>query len=211
MRKLWTPEEIAQLKELFPNTKTQKIADLLGRSYRSIVSAAAVNGVKKSIEFLKSTDSGIFIKGQIRDNGFRFTKDSIPYNKGKKMPDDVYEKAKKTMFKKGNVPHNTKFDGAISIREHKGVSYKCLRINKGKWIHLHVHIWEEAHGKVPKGFNIIFKDKNQMNCELDNLKMVSNQELMAMNTLHNYPQDIKDLIHIKAVLTRQINKVSKDE
>jgi hypothetical protein len=42
-------------------------------------------------------------------------------------------------------------------------------------------IWEAANGPIPKGYVVIFADRNKSNFDLDNLLLVSRKELMIMN------------------------------
>lgn len=51
----------------------------------------------------------------------------------------------------------------------------------GKWKSKHIILWEEANGPVPKGHVVIFSDRNQQNVTLDNLLLISRQELAVMN------------------------------
>ena len=48
-----------------------------------------------------------------------------------------------------------------------------MRVAKGKWEYLHVNIWKKKHGEVPKGFRVMFKDRNPMNVKLSNLVLRS--------------------------------------
>ncbi len=50
-----------------------------------------------------------------------------------------------------------------------------------KWQMIHVYIWEQKHGKIPKGHCVIFKDKNTLNTRLDNLMLVTRAELVRLN------------------------------
>lgn len=43
----------------------------------------------------------------------------------------------------------------------------------GKRVYLHQLVWRQAHGPVPHGYQIRFKDSDRGNCSLDNLKIVS--------------------------------------
>ncbi len=108
-----------------------------------------------------------------------FRKGNIPWNKGLK---GVYFGGKETQFKKGNVPHHTQYDGAISLRKDSGRVYKFIRIAKGKWIPLHRYIYEKAHGPIPAGMIVIFKDGNTLNYILDNLKAITRAENAIRNT-----------------------------
>jgi hypothetical protein len=42
-------------------------------------------------------------------------------------------------------------------------------------------VWEQAHGKIPKGVEIIFLDNNRQNCEIENLAMVSRAERLKLS------------------------------
>ena len=49
-----------------------------------------------------------------------------------------------------------------------------------KWRTKHSFIWEQTHGKIPKGMQIIFLDNNRRNFAIENLAMVSRQENLAL-------------------------------
>jgi hypothetical protein len=120
-------------------------------------------------------------------------------NKGKPMPAHVYEKVRSTMFKKGSTPANTKYDG------HERVSvdgYVEVRVSKGKYVHKHKLMWEQAHGPVPKGFVITFKDGNRLHTELANYEMISMKENMLRNTIQRFPDELRSTI-------RLVNKLKK--
>lgn len=44
---------------------------------------------------------------------------------------------------------------------------------------LHVVVWEEANGPVPKGMIVVFKDGDTMNVTLENLEIITRQEAAA--------------------------------
>lgn len=144
----------------------------------------------------------------------RFKKGFTPVNKGKKMPKHVYKRCKATMFKKGQQPHNTKYDGAIITRKEVMRSgeirmYKWIRISKGNWKMLHVFKWEQKHGPVPPGHIVVFKDKNPMNVTLRNLELITLQENMRRNSIHNLHPEIKKTIKTIASLKIKIKKHEK--
>lgn len=145
-----------------------------------------------------------------RKNDSQIKKGSAPPNKGKKMPPELYEKAKATMFKKGNTPHNTKWDGYISIRiDNHGHPYKHVRISKGKFELLHRKIWMDAYGPIPPKMQVSFRNGDTLDCRLENLELISMAENMKRNTLHNYPEDIRHNIQLIGALNRVINKRTK--
>lgn len=59
---------------------------------------------------------------------------------------------------------------------------KFIKIAVGKKAVLyHRYIWEQANGTIPSGFAICFKDGNTLNCQIDNLVMKSQSELIGDN------------------------------
>ena len=126
----------------------------------------------------------------------RFTKGHETFNKGKKqedyMSEEALRKVRATYFKKGNEPHNTKYDGAIAIRKEndKDHYYKWIRLSKSKWELLHRVIWEKENGKIPEGNVVVFKDGDSMNCTIENLEMITRIELMLRNSKAQYPEEI---------------------
>jgi len=213
MKNPWTLEELNYLFEHYANDTAKNIADHIGRSTRSIYAMANKYNLQKSEAFYASRKSG-------RDNckkgeDFRFSKGHEPWNKGKKIGNGHATAAmKKTQFKKGNLPYNTLEDGAISWRERikKNGRHErnyFIRISKGRWELLNRHIWREAHGEIPKGMIIAFKDGNPKNCVLENLEMITRGENMRRNTIHNYPEEIKSTIRAIGTLNRQINNHGK--
>lgn len=117
--------------------------------------------------------------GLVCPNNGCFKKGHTPLNKGTKG----LTGANKTSFKRGNSPYNTRKVGSISTRkDSKGPLYMWIKVAEPKkWQMLHVYIWEAKYGKVPKGHCVIFKDKNTLNTRLDNLMLVSRDELARLN------------------------------
>lgn len=113
------------------------------------------------------------------DSGLRgyFEKGHTPHNKGKHT--GSYPGMVATQFKKGHEPHNHRPVG--SERTNRD-GYLERKIAEPKtWRAVHVINWEEAHGPVPKGHVVIFKDGDRMNCDVSNLLLVSRAELARMN------------------------------
>ena len=114
------------------------------------------------------------------------------------------------MFKKGRLPHNTNPDDYISIRKKykDKKSYAFIKKNN-KMQSAHRYIWEKVNGKIPKGSNIIFIDGNTANLNINNLKCVSNAELMERNSMYQYPKEITDLMRAKGKIKQEIKKQTK--
>lgn len=109
----------------------------------------------------------------------RYEKGHVPNNKGKKMSKEQYGKCKRTMFRKGNIPHNHRPIGSERINV---CGYTEVKVEEpNKWRPKHQVVWEREYGKIPKQHVIIFADGNKQNFDLDNLVCVSRQELVRLN------------------------------
>lgn len=185
--------------ELYPYTDTKELMEKFNVSKYAIYNLTHYHQVKKTQEYLdnwKLSGRGRMINAGAK---YRFPKGNKPHNKGRKLSEyvdqETIQKIKKTSFKKGSVPHNTKYDGAITLRCDKtGVKYLYIRIAKAKWMPYHQYLWIEANGKIPKGYIVVFKDKNSLNCKLENLELITYRENMQRNTIQRYPNELKQAI-----------------
>lgn len=206
-RRLWSDDERKILAEMFADNYTETICKILNRSYRSVCSQSFFMGLKKSDAFMKMELKKQAERLKVVGVKFRYEKGRTPENKGKKMPNNVYEKVKHTMFKKGQLPHNSYNDWAECLRTDKtGKRYWMIKLpNERKLKPKHIWLWETKNGKLEKGFNVVFKDGNQLNCIIENLECISNAELMQRNTIHRFPAELKSTIKLVNKLKRTIN------
>lgn len=162
--------------------------------------------------FLKKND--LHIPKEIvekRKRKSQFQKGKAPANKGKKQSEymslEAIERSKRTRFKKGNEPHNTKSkNGTVSIRrDSSGNYYKYIRINKGVWRLYHRILWERKRGAIPDGKMVAFKDGNSLNVVLDNLELITKEENMYRNSKMNYPTQIIPSLVLINQLEKKLN------
>jgi len=206
-RQLWSEHERQVLIEMFADNYTETICSKLNRSYGSVSSQSFIMGLKKSDEFMKMELQRQAVRLRTSGKQHRYTKGSIPSNKGKKMSDEVYEKVKSTMFKKGHVSHNAYDEWHEVLRKDKcGKNYWMIKLpGERKLKYKHIWLYECKYGKVKKGFNVAFKDGNQLNCTIENLECISNADLMKRNTIHRFPKELKSTIRLVNKLKRTIN------
>lgn len=167
--KPWTDEEKQKLVELWPDNFTTDLVIIMNRPYSSLVGMAGIMKLKKSKSLLSKMGE------RLKESGLshRFTKGMVPPNKGKKMSPELYAKCQATMFKKGNEPHNTNYDGHERISKD---GYIEVRIRKGKYVFKHRLLWEQVHGPIPKGKIIRFKDGNPQNIVIENMIMITRKK-----------------------------------
>jgi len=159
-----------------------------------IIDEIEKNNIKAISKKLKRTSNAVSLRA--KQLGFekiikerilksRFQKGGTPANKGKKITDFMsakgIENSKKTRYKKGNVPQNTKQDFDVSFRKHLGYSYWWIRIAKAKWITMQRFVWMQYNGEIPQGHNVQFIDGNTSNWEINNLYLISKNKQAIIN------------------------------
>lgn len=200
----FTESEKAYVLENYADTDTGIIAAHLGRSVNSINKLAWKFGVKKSAEYMASAIRR-FVDG---GKSTRYVKGSIPANKGRKMPYNA--NSARTRFKTGNMPHNTHPVGTIIKTSDGYLAKKVSAIPHGgfkrNWRLLQRIVWEEHNGKIPAGYSVIFKDRNPLNCSIENLQIVNRSELGRKNMTEDVNPEIRSVRQLIGAITRQINK-----
>jgi hypothetical protein len=72
-------------------------------------------------------------------------------------------------------------EGEIRMwREQRGRYAPRIKIN-GRFVHWNRWAWEQKHGTVQSGMNVVFKDNNPDNRTIENLEVISNSELARRN------------------------------
>lgn len=164
MARIWSTEEKEYLKQITPGHHYKEIAEFMNSKFNMEFS---LDQIKNAINRYKLNTgfNGQFKKGQ------------TSHNKGVKGK--IYEGSKKTWFKKNNKPHNHRIVGSERINVYGYIEIKVKEPNK--WRLKHNVIWEKHNGPVPKDFAIIFGNGNKLNLDINNLILVSRQQLAIMN------------------------------
>ena len=114
------------------------------------------------------------------ENHGRFEKGHVSANKGKKMPAEVYEKAKHTMFKKGHQPANHREVGSERTNVEGYIEIKVAEPNR--WQLKHRVIYENYHNVELKSTDVvIFLDGNKQNLDIENLALIDRGINAIMN------------------------------
>lgn len=182
-RRKLTDEQKEYFIKIVPNHSEKEIIQLFYDKFQITLTHYQVGNYKQKFKVKSGTVGG------------RFEKGLIPFNKGKKWDDYMSKEGQlnsmKTTFQKGkNINgqrHNWRVvgderidkDGYILVRTNERSTKS--KTNNIKWVGKHTLIWEEHHGKIPKGSAIIFADGNKRNFDIKNLICVSRQELLVLN------------------------------
>lgn len=203
----WTAERIEILKEMYPCHSARQIAEKLLTEIYVIYKQAGRLSLTKSPEYLAALNKQM--GENLQKNGFarRFVKGQKPWCFGKKI--GTRGRSAETQFKKGLRPHNTVEVGTILQKSCS--SYLVIKVAEPNiWKFLHRHNWEKENGTIPAGYCLTFKDGNPNNCAVENLELITRKELYIRNSIHNYPDDLRQAIQTLGLLKRTINRRIKN-
>lgn len=199
-RQKWLESQEAIVRKYYANATPQEMSALLDNVFdvRQISHKAKKMGIRKSKAYKN--------RYGLDQNG-RMKKGHNSWNKGMrglKMPGRACE----TQFKKGIIPQNYKPVGSTRVSVDGYVEIKIA--DPRTWVLMHREVWKQHHGEYPPpGTAIVFIDGNKQNCDINNLQLLTRQELMQRNSVHNLPKELKDVIRLTGVITRKINERTK--
>lgn len=207
-RTMWTQEERETLIRLYPTHFAGEIAAILGKSKPSVYGQVLRLGLHAPKEKIRR--AALVSVNHPNSIAARFKPGHVSHNKGKKLPKEVYDKIKDTMFKPGHTPVNHREVGSERINVDGYIEIKVAEPNK--WRCKHRVIWEQHNGEIPKGFNVQFKNHNPLDCRIENLYLISKAEQMRTENSYiaRYPKDLQDVIRLKGAINRQIRKREKN-
>lgn len=210
-------DHVAIVKELYPTTDTAQIAEKLGKPIHYVYGLAERHGIKKTEEYKAQVLQGLGKKLVKSGLGHRFKKGHVPANKGLRRPGWGPGRMKETQFKKGvRQGVATKLYKPIGSERLSKEGYRERKVNddlplQARWKAVHRIVWEEHNGPIPKGMKIAFRDGDKLNCSIENLELVSSADMMSRNTFHNYPEPVKQQIHVLAGFKRKLNNYAKKQ
>lgn len=102
----------------------------------------------------------------------------------------------RTRFQKGQLPACTLYNGAISDRtDNAGITYRHIRVEKSKWVLMHIVNWEQQNGPVPDGMILRCKNGNQLDCRPENWEAVTRARHLELNAGGRTTLDDKYIIN----------------
>lgn len=207
MARKWTDEEKQIVREMYPDHFASEIAAMIGKTVSGVQQMARSMGIRASKE--RVAETGRRTSQNPNSMASRFGKGHVSWNNGKKMDPEVYERIKRTMFKKGHVSVNRRPIGSERVSVDGYVEVKVAEPNK--WRLKHRVLWEKAYGPIPAGHNVQFMNGNTQDVRLENLFLISRAEqLRDRNSIHaRYPEELKQLIRLKGSIKRQITEYNK--
>lgn len=192
MKNRYTDEEKEFLRSFIPGHFSYEIQRTFEEKFGHYITYAQIKSFKGNNKIRSGMDT-------------RFKKGTVPPNKGKKMSTEQYAKSSRTMFKKGDIAHNYRPVGSERVNVDGYIEIKVA--DPSKWELKHRFVWEENKGKIPAGMNLIFKDNNPLNVNLDNLMLVTRAENMIINHAGvNIYKGIEKEVAVNAIRLKKLIK-----
>lgn len=173
---IYSPEELAWLEEHATMMIRDYHAAFVARFARSDVSASNLHALRKR-------------KGWRTGRTGQFVKDQVPHNLGKKCAPGsggLHPNARRTQFRKGNLPHNTKWLGHERIDVYGYIEINVDQPNPytgfgRRYVKKHRWLWEQQNGPLPAGHALKCLDANKQNTDPSNWKAIPRAVLARLN------------------------------
>lgn len=160
----YTDEERAFLAEFIPGRSAQEVADEFNKRFAPPIKATQVATYRKNHKLYSGRDC------KFKDGSGGF--------KSEWHRQRFLESSAHTRFKKGNMPHNAvgkevgyeriNKDGYVEVKVKNGLQDEANDNFRPK----HHLVYEQHHGAIPKGHNIVFADHDKRNFDPANLVAV---------------------------------------
>lgn len=145
-----------------------------------------------------------------------YQKGHEPATKGKTLEEickndpEKLARVRSTQFKKGQKANNELPLGTVVVNAD---GYKLRKKSMtgdlwGRWEFLHRAIWEEHNGPIPPGMIVSFRDNDRLNCDIDNLMLITKGEHAAL-TRFGYRSSDPDLTDVGLNVVRLRNAVKE--
>lgn len=208
-RRLFADSEVTWLRENVTLATTEWHRQFVGLFARDDVTVSQLITLRKN-QGWKTGRTGQFDKG------------TEPPNKGKACPagrGGRHPNARKTQFKNGHEPHNTKYLGHERVNKDGYVEISVAETNPHtgygrRYVHKHVHLWTQEHGPVPEGFALKCLDADKTNTDPSNWELVPRGMLPRLNGrsgrgYDKAPDELKPTIMAVAKLEHRVREKSR--
>lgn len=210
-RRRWSSKEDALLRERYADTRLADLAAHFDCAPHVVHTRARALGLKKPLEWIARRAHEVSSDPHHGGRRTQFQPGQLSPHKGTRRPGYSIGRGRmqETTFKKGEPPHNIVPIGTEAIRAGGYVWVKVrndLRPARLNWLPKARVVYAAAHGAIPDGHMVEFRDGNRRNFALANLECVSKAEHQRRHSIHNYPPEIVSVTLLRARVVRQINK-----
>lgn len=217
-RKPWTDYEREVLRVHYPRTLTADLAELLGHSLSSTHQQARRLGLMKARDWIVET-----ARERIESNPnhgsrrSRLQAGAEPWNKGTHYL--AGGRSVETRFRPGRPAHEARNYlpiGSVRVTKDGLLERKVTDdpsiVPARRWASVARLVWEAAHGPIPAGFVVRFKDGMRTVVEdeitTDRLECIDRAEHARRNQA---PPELRPIVQLRGAITRQINRRLKEQ
>jgi hypothetical protein len=210
-RKMWTAQEDERMRELYPDAPPAALCAEFKRSINAIYNRARLLGLRRSRKYLESPHACRLRRDRSIGQATQFKPGDKPWNTG--MKGYAPPESEATRFPKGHMPHNWVPVGTEVINDEGYLKRKVTdtRCTRTDWKFVHVMIWEQHHGPVPKGHAVVFLNRNKTDLRIENLEILTRAELMRRNSIHRYPEELRQVMKLAGKLRRTIEAQREEQ
>ncbi|HMQ72889.1 MAG TPA: HNH endonuclease signature motif containing protein [Rubrivivax sp.] len=212
----WAPWEREFVRRTYACARTRDIAQVLSRSEKSVTNQAAAMGLRKPPELRSALQRQAMADPTHRGHQSKFRAGNVPWSSGTHGVVGVHPNCRRTQFRAGSKPASTMpigatriVDGTLEVKTSDTPGAYNLR-----WAPVHRLVWEAAHGPVPPGHVVRFRDgrktTDRARITIDALEIASRAEHMRRNSIHaRLPPELIGLIRSRSWLTRTIRQIAQ--
>lgn len=177
MANKYTEEQLHWLRVNYPLMNISKLARQFNQRF----------GTEKTATMIHSTCTRYKIPS---GRTGRFEKGQTAWNTGVKG----FNVSGATQFNKGHRPQNTLPVGTEIMKDDGYLWIKIAEPNQ--WKQKHRINWEAQNGLVPDGYCLLFLDQDRINCEPENLQLITRRELLQLirNQYRSTPETLKPTV-----------------
>ena len=188
MRGKWTPDKIAKLRALYPNTDTHEVAALVGMTHRACMVKACELKIKKERSAKRTWTAHTKLPST-----WGFGKDPGKYTRGRPSPNRM-PLGSEFISKKGEVYVKVAMTGKKNL----------------DWRLKQRVVWEKHNGRKLEPQEVIsFRDGGAFNFDPSNLVLRTKEEVILGNSIHNQPREIAELHRAKGQIIRAVRRKEK--
>ncbi|WP_281916218.1 HNH endonuclease signature motif containing protein [Caldimonas thermodepolymerans] len=212
----WTPELDAELLRRYETEAAVDIARDFGCTQSALYQRAYKLGAKKTSDWARECTRKRWAQGRYENSRAGLAK-GRGWNKG--LPQSEWirnpEAVQATQFRPGAMPYNWVPVGSYRVTttgdvERKVADDRTPGMSRRNWKPVRVLVWEAAHGPVPPGHVVRFKDGRKRldpdEITVDLLECITRAENMRRNSYHTHlPPDVARLVQLRGALNRKIN------
>ncbi len=176
----WTEQKDEILRASYENNTHSQLAEMVGGSVDEVTNRMRQLALKKSHKW------SAFEEQYLESMSATTSYAKIGKELGRTASAVIIKAARMGISKPQNTSHTGRFSkghkrtSAVEIgtvkRFSKGTGHVTLVKTAKGWVPYPRHVWETAHGAIPAGMLIGFKDGDNSNCDLSNLVLLGRGE-----------------------------------